>query len=77
MRFYRRPLPPTDEEQIRVGQQVVGVNKLKSLIKTITQKDGLKGNFSNHCGKRACATQLYINRVSELEIIQRTGHRCE
>nr|XP_019920759.2 uncharacterized protein KIAA1958 [Crassostrea gigas] len=56
--FYRRPLPPTDEEQIRFGQQVVGVNKLKSFMKTITQKGGLKGNFTNHSGKRTCATQL-------------------
>lgn len=63
--FYRRPLPPTDEEQIRFGQQVVGVNKLKSFIKNKPQNGGLKGNFSNHSGKRACATQLYMNGVSE------------
>eukprot|EP00105_Crassostrea_gigas_P007334 XP_011421538.1 PREDICTED: uncharacterized protein KIAA1958-like [Crassostrea gigas] len=75
--FYRRPLPPTDEEQIRFGQQVVGVNKLKSFMKTITQKGGLKGNFTNHSGKRTCATQLYMNGVSEQEIMRRTGHRCE
>lgn len=75
--FYRRPLPPTDEERIRFGQQVVGVNKLKSFMKTIAQKGELKGNFSNHSGKRTCATQLYMNGVSEQEIMRRTGHRSE
>lgn len=46
-------------------------------MKTITQKGGLKGNFTNHSGKRTCATQLYMNGVSEQEIMRRTGHRCE
>lgn len=45
--FYGRLLPPTNEEQIRLGQQVVGVKKLKSNVKTITQKNGLKGNVEN------------------------------
>ncbi|XP_061195452.1 uncharacterized protein LOC133203697 [Saccostrea echinata] len=75
--FYRRPLPPTDEVLIRFGQQLVGVNKLKSFMKTIAEKGELKGNFSNHSGKRTCATQLYISGVSEQEIMRRTGHRSE
>lgn len=49
--FYRWSLPPTDEEQIRFRQQVVGVNKLKSFMITITQKGGLKETFSSHSGK--------------------------
>lgn len=53
--FYGRLLPPTNEEQIRLGQQVVGVKKLKSNVKTITQKNGLKGNVSIHSGKLTCA----------------------
>lgn len=44
---------------------MVGVNKLRSFIKNKPQNGGLKGNFSNHSGKRACATQLYMNGVSE------------
>lgn len=75
--FYRRPLPPTDEAQIRFGQQLVGVNKLKTFMKTIAEKGGLKGNFTNHSGKRTCATQLYMSGVSEQEIMRRTGHRSE
>ena len=73
-KFYRRPLtgnPP------RYGNQVVGVNKLKSLMKIICSKAGLQGNYTNHSGKRTCATALYQAGVDEMEIMQRTGHRSE
>ncbi|XP_062620651.1 uncharacterized protein LOC134282241 [Saccostrea cucullata] len=72
--FYRRPLagsPP------RYGSQLVGVNKLKSMMKVICEKAGLKGNYANHSGKRTCATALYQNGVDEQEIMGRTGHRSE
>ena len=75
--FYRRPLPPTDEVPIRFSQQLVGVNKLKSFMKTIADRGGLKGNFTNHSEKRTCATQLYMSGISEQEIMRRTGHRSE
>ena len=47
--FYRRPLsgsPP------RYGMQAVGVNKLKSMMKIICERTGLKGSYTNHSGKR-------------------------
>lgn len=72
--FYRRPLqgsPP------KYGNQLVGVNKLKSMMKVICKKAGLEGNYSNHSGKRTCATQLYMAGVDEQEIMRRTGHRSE
>lgn len=72
--FYRRPLAGTS---FRYSQQVVGVNKLKGLMKEITGKAGLEGNFTNHSGKRSCATQLYSAGIPEQEIMSRTGHRSE
>ena len=51
----RRPLAVG----IRYGEQVLGINKIKELMKEITGKAGLVGNFTNHSGKRTCATQLY------------------
>eukprot|EP00105_Crassostrea_gigas_P009739 XP_011424812.1 PREDICTED: uncharacterized protein LOC105326458 [Crassostrea gigas] len=72
--FYRRSLagsPP------RYGSQLVGVNKLKSMMKVICEKAGLKGNFTNHSGKRTCATALYQKGVDEQDIMGRTGHRSE
>ena len=44
---------------IRYGEQVLGINKIKGLMKEITGQAGLVGNFTNHSGKRTCATQLY------------------
>ena len=50
--FYRRPLTVG----IRYGEQVLGINKIKGLMKEITGQAGLVGNFTNHSGKRTCAT---------------------
>ena len=72
--FYRRPL---NGAPLRYGQQTIGINKLKSFMKTICAKAGLVGNFTNHSGKRTCATQLYNAGVAEQEIMKRTGHRSE
>jgi len=46
-------------------------------MKEITTKTGLQGNYTNHSGKRTCATQLYIAGIPEQEIMARTGHRTE
>ncbi|XP_033733613.1 uncharacterized protein LOC117322782 [Pecten maximus] len=73
-KFYRRALPGTPP---RFGNQPVGVNKLRNLMKIICAGAGLSGNYTNHSGKRTCATQLYIARVDEQEIMNRTGHRSE
>lgn len=73
-KFYRRPLPG---EPQKFGNQIVGVNKLKTMMKEITDRAGLKGHFTNHSGKRSCATQLYMAGIDEQEIMQRTGHRSE
>ena len=43
----------------------------------IAQKGGLKGNYTNHSGKRSCATKLYNSGVPEQEIRTRTGHPSE
>ena len=36
---------------------------------------GIEGYYTNHSGKRTCATTLYQAGVSEQEIMNRTGHR--
>ena len=72
--FYRRPLAGLP---IRYGNQVIGVNKHKNMIKVIWAHAELPGNYTNHSGKRTCVTQLYMAGVDEQEIMQRTGHRSE
>ena len=39
--FYRRPLAVV----IRYGEQVLGINKIKGLMKEITGQAGLVGNY--------------------------------
>lgn len=74
--FYRRPL---NGDSIRHSPPSLGINKLKTLVKTICAKAGLTGNFTNHSGKRPCATQvyMYIAGIDEQEIMKRTGNRSE
>lgn len=70
--FYRKPLLGT---KIRYGKQMLGVNKLEGLMKEICQKASLTGNYTNHSGKRTCATALYNAGLDEQTIMDRTGHR--
>ena len=72
--FYRRPLAGLP---IRYGNQVIGVNKHKNMIKVIWAHAELPWNYTSHSGKRTCVTQLYMAGVYEQEIMQRTGHRSE
>lgn len=74
MSFYRPPLQGSPQ---KYGNQLVGVNKLKLMVKVTCKKAGLQGNHSNHSGKCTCATQLYMAGVNEQEIMRRTGHRSE
>ncbi|CAC5394234.1 unnamed protein product [Mytilus coruscus] len=74
--FYRRPVAISNEEPVKFDQ-VLGVNQLGRLMKTICEKGGLKGNFSNHSGKRTLATRLYQAGVDEQLMMDRTGHRSE
>ena len=75
--FYRRPLPSAPGDLLRYSSQPIGVNKLGLFMKEIAEKGGLKGNYTNHSGKRTCATQLYNAAVQEQEIMARTGHLSE
>ena len=68
--FYRRAL-----EGKKFSKQCIGINKLSTLMKSICEEGGLEGNFSNHSGKRTCATALYQAGIEEQEIMNRTGHR--
>ena len=70
--FYHRPFPGTE---VRFSQQPVCVNKLATLNKSMYTKAGLKENFSNHSGKRTCATSLFHEGFDEQMISSRTGHR--
>ena len=51
------------------------MNTLASLMKEMFAKAGLEGNFTNHSGKRTCATSLYEAGLDEQSIMDRTGHR--
>ncbi|XP_053384594.1 uncharacterized protein LOC128550162 [Mercenaria mercenaria] len=73
--FYKRPLPAMPGNSIRYGHQPVGVNTLTKFMKEISQRGSLKGVYSNHSGKRTCATSMYEAGIDEQDIMDRTGHR--
>ena len=70
--FYRRAI---QGNVIKYANQPVGVNKLDKFMKDICSKGNLDGNYTNHSGKRTCATSLYNAGIDEQEIMVRTGHR--
>lgn len=71
--FFRRPL----KDGLRYSEAVVGINKLKTFVSFMCKKAGIEGNFTNHSGKRTCATMLFDAGIDEQEIMSRTGHRSE
>ncbi|KAK3097701.1 hypothetical protein FSP39_012266 [Pinctada imbricata] len=74
--FYRRPLANRGENgELRFSSQPIGVNKLSYIIKNMSTEAGISGFFTNHSGKRTCATALYQACSPEQEIMSRTGHR--
>ncbi|ESO99880.1 hypothetical protein LOTGIDRAFT_158036 [Lottia gigantea] len=71
--FYRKPL----QNGIRYGKQPVGINKLGNFINEMCQQAGLVGHYTNHSGKKTCATEMYRNGQDEQSIMERTGHRSD
>ena len=70
--FYRKPVgdnPP------KFSKQVIGKNKLSTLVKEMCTQAGFSGNYTNHSGKVTCATQLFAHNVDEQLIMRQTGHR--
>lgn len=47
--------------EIKYDTQALGINKFKSMTKKMYSAGGLKDNFTNHSGKRTCATQMYLS----------------
>ncbi len=72
--FYRKPIgdnPP------KYSKQVLGKNKLGTLVKEMCTRAGFTGNYTNHSGKVTCATQLFASNIDEQLIMRQTGHRSQ
>ena len=63
------------DDQLQLSGKPYGRNKLRVMIKTMCEKAGLDGNFTNHSGKKTCATKLFQSNIPEYLIKGRTGHR--
>jgi hypothetical protein len=70
--FYKRP---AQTGHLKFTKAPIGVNKLSDIVKNMCQRAGLQGYFTNHSGKRTCATVLYQAGIDEQAICDRTGHR--
>ena len=55
--------------------QVVGRNKLQTIVKEFCTQAGFSGYYTNHSGKVTCATILFKHNVDEQLIQRQTGHR--
>ena len=55
----------------------VGHNALNKTVKSLCDKIGATGHFTNHSLRRTCATRLYNSGVGEQEIMAITGHRSK
>lgn len=70
-KFFTRPIAGV----LKFSKQNVGMNKLENLMKSMCEKAGLEGNFTNQSGKRTCATSLYQSGLDEQMIMHRTVFR--
>ena len=53
----------------------IGVNKLQKTVKSMWERAGLQGFFSNHSLRATSATHMY-NACNDEQVIQKTtGHR--
>ena len=53
----------------------LGHNTLKNYIGNMCKKAGIKGYTTNHSLRATAATRLYLSRVDEQLVMERTGHR--
>ncbi len=76
--FYKHSLP---KFSLKPGQwyadKPIGINVLKKTMKTIAEKGGLLGYFTNHSLHSSCATRMYSAGVDEQLIMETTGHHSE
>ena len=56
-------------------KSAVGVNKLNSLMKTMSEKAGLGPNVKNHSGRKTMIQTLTNNDIQATDIIQLSGHK--
>ena len=74
--FYLKPLNKVSSSgPWYSATTVIGVTKLKSIMKTICTNAGITGRKSNHSLKATCATRLFQEGIDEQVIMEKTGHR--
>ena len=72
--FYLQPLH-NFSENCWYQDKPVGVNKLQSIVKIISEKGGLPSYYTNHSLRATVATRLYQSNFDEQVIQEVTGHR--
>ena len=56
-------------------KSAVGINKLNSLMKTMSEKAGLGPNLKNHSGRKTMIQTLANNDIQATDIMQLSGHK--
>ena len=71
--FYLRPLQAPKQHNVWYSSQVVGRNRLSTIVANLCKKAGLSGYFTNHSLRATAASRLYQNGIEEQLIQEQTG----
>ncbi len=76
--FYRYPATGRNfTARMWYSDKPLGVNSIKKIVKSLAEKAGLRGHFSNHSLRATCATRLFEAGVDEQLIKNVTGHHSD
>lgn len=74
--FYLTPkINPKDNTWYKITP--LGVNQLGNVVKSLFEKAGIKGRFTNHSLKRSARSQLCADGFGRDVVIKKTGHISE
>ena len=57
--------------------QPLGINQIKTAVKSMCKEAGIQGKFTNHSLRATCASRMFDNEIPEQIIKETTGHKSD
>ena len=57
--------------------QPLGINKIKTAVKSMCKEGGIQGKFTNHSLRATCASRMFDKELPEQLIKETTGHKSD
>ena len=73
--FFISPITSPINDEIWYKNLPMGINKLASIMKTMANKAGLKGRFTNHSVRKTMCSNLLHSGVHPNDVAQLSGHK--